>query len=85
VTATRPGVTGRVMFVEHLGRRYDDVLVTFAFDAELVALIRRLPHWARRYDSAARVWQVHPWFAAAVVNAARRAGHDVTVDRRVTS
>jgi hypothetical protein len=84
MTATRSGVTGRVVF-EHLGRHYDDVLVTFAFDAELVELIRALPHWARRYDNATRAWQVHPWFAAALANAARRLGFGVTViDKTVT-
>lgn len=84
MSGTRPGATGRVVF-EHLGRHYDDVLVTFAFDAELVELIRQLPHWARRYDNAARAWQVHPWFAAAVANATRRLGHEVIViDKTVT-
>lgn len=66
----------REVLIERHGQPYDDILCSFQYDAELIALLRALPRWAARFDGAA--WRLHPAFIAGLINAAALRGYRIT-------
>ncbi len=84
---TRPTRPGRLQRnsaqIEYVGRYYDDAVLTFRhWHGAAVAMLGRLPVWARRWDAAAGCWWVHPGFVERVVEDLQRFGIVVeAVDR----
>ena len=70
----------REVLIEQLGQRHDDVLISFRYDAEMVKILRELPHWAAHWDVAA--WRLHPAFIAELINAAALRGYKITATNR---
>jgi hypothetical protein len=52
-----------VVLFEHLGKYYDDVLVSFEYDKCAVAAIKALPSGAGYWDATFKVWRIHPGYA----------------------
>ena len=52
-----------VVWFEHIGAYYDDVLVSLRYDKRAVAAITGLPSWAGWWDPDFQVWRIHPGHA----------------------
>jgi hypothetical protein len=66
-----------VVWFEHLGEYYDDVLVSLEYDKRAVTAIRALPPSVRHWDATSKVWRIHPGCAEELAATLWRLGYSV--------